>query len=203
MVYSKACVFVNSCPCLTLLAMYVRIPSSIAAGRGLSYLERLERVLRELDAGFSATLERHESEAANDLALSLKQDADLSETLSDGSGLSVWLEGHQMRVEAIGADHFVVDPGIWLIPFGRAVATKHFGSSPPRETGRTLLEELRARERHGVQVSCCLEDGVVDGRLAWCGRDHLALVRGDDELVVPLTSLRRIRLSHVGSTGVP
>jgi len=163
-------------------------------------VDPLEQVLSELDAAFGSALERQESDAADDLALSLKQDSDLFQTIADGSAIAVLIEGECRPVGTIGADHVVVEPGPCLVPLSCALMLKSTTGQAPRLTSITLLEALRARARRGPTVTCAIGDAEVVGRLAMCGRDHVVVARSGEQLIVPLSTMLWIRFSPEDST---
>lgn len=172
-------------------------------GEEAGVVERVDQVLRDLESAFDAALERHEDHAADDLALSLRQDSDLREALLDGRGWGLLLDGHVRPVVEIGEDYVAVEPGPDFVPapYGSFMPSDH--GRPPRLVSKTFREELRSRARLRSFMKCSVAEAGLYGRLALCGRDHIVIAKANGEVLVALDAIRSVRFSPGGSAGAP
>ena len=164
----------------------------MARGTGLD--SQLDRLLWSLDSSFSAALDRSEEEAADDLALSLRQGQTLLQHLShipvgvrDGDSM--------IPVVEVGRD-FVRTAGGNLYP-GRATMFRTLSTgTAPRSTDRYLGEVLRAAVRSGASVDLEGTGGQVAGLLVHCGPDHVCVRTRDGDVLIALEGIWTIKLSH-------
>jgi hypothetical protein len=165
-------------------------------------VDPLEQVFSDLDAAFEAALERQDSDAADDLALSLRQDVDLFETLRDGRPIAVAAGGGRMSVVEVAADHVAAEAiDLWIFPTASAVLVRPTEGTTPRFTTTTLVEALRAATRRAETVACSAGEKECEGRLILCARDHFVLSTAREQMVVPLASIRWVRFVRGGSKG--
>lgn len=165
-------------------------------------MDRWDGLFADLSAAFDAQLERQESDAASDLALSLSHDADLHEALSDGEPVVAVIEGASHRVTRVARDYVVAQPGDLAIRFEEAIFLRPGSGAAPEISESSLAQLLHARVRRGAWVRCCTRGLEHEGRLTQVGRDHLVVGMGPRRRVIPLGSVRWIRLAHEDSAGV-
>lgn len=160
---------------------------------------RLDRLFSALDSSFSAAIDRSEDEAANDLALSLTQDLSLELQLV---GRSATLIGEpSVPVAEVGRD-FVRTGDHRLLPLA-AHAYRVGPSGPgPVRTDSYLVDVLRRAVRSASRISVEGAFGAIEGPLVHCGPDHIGVSEGESDVLIPLKSVRVIRLSHEDSAGV-
>lgn len=155
---------------------------------------QLDRLLSSLDSSFSAALDRSEEEAADDLALSLRQGQTLLQYVSH-IPVGVRVGASTVPVLEVGRD-FVRTASGGLYP-GR---TTMFQALPtgraPRPTDRYLGEVLRAAVRAGASADIEGPVGQVAGLLVHCGPDYVCVRTSDRDVLIPLEGIRTIKLSH-------
>ena len=170
--------------------------------------EVTERGLNKLLLGLGAQLEaaerRAEDEAADDLALSLAQDATMADSLTRGGAIVVMVRGGgRLAVSAVGADFLWIDePGYQLIPIHRAVVRLEERGSPPARWERSLVQACRVLVRAGAIVEVTCTFGSPAGKLELAGRDFLAVATDHGRTVVPYKAIQSVRVIRGGLTGV-
>lgn len=166
-------------------------------------MDRLEGLFSDLSATFEAAIERHENEAAADLALSISQDIDLHAALTDGDPVVAVVDGMSRTVLQVGKDYLVAEPGDLVIPISNVVLVRPSLGPRPALTRVALSELLRTHVREGTRVRCSTRELELEGPLTAVARDHLAVGGGFGRKLVPLGSVRWIRFVRGGSVGVP
>ena len=160
-------------------------------GQGRVADSEVQRVLRALNADFDAAIAKEEDVAATDLALSLLQDALLSERLTSSAYFAELPNGVQLKVVGVGSDYVTVGRDD-VVPLNRAVFRRTQGS-PPMATSGDLLGVLRSWVRVGSTVRIEAQNRVLAGHLAIAGRDHVGLETALGEVLVPLQVVDRVR----------
>lgn len=150
--------------------------------------------LGALGASLDAAEARSEDEAAADLAFSLRQDTTLAEALTrSGSGWSRLVEGEACAaVEEVGADYALAGSVLLRLD---GLTVRAAPVPAPRRTDRTFLEVLGAACRAGAVAEVSTRTGTADGVLVRVGADHLALRRGDVEILLALGAVEWVRIS--------
>ena len=155
---------------------------------------QLDRLLSSLDSSFSAAVDRSEEEAADDLALSLRQGQTLLQYLSH-IPIGVRAGALTLPVIEVGRDFVRTDSGN-LYP-GQATMFQVLSTgTAPRPTDRYLGEVLRAAVRSGAIAEIEGPGGQVAGLLVQCGPDYVCIRANDGDVLLPLGGVRTIKLSH-------
>lgn len=158
-----------------------------------------ERFLLQLDSKFGAALARAEEEAADDLAYSLIQGADLPTALRRWGSASMKLaDGSLMPIAEIGSDFAVSEDGSMICPLRHVTAIRTAG--PPLRYGpEHLLDRLRRSARDGLEVQVRALDGsVYGGRLAAAGADHIEITTETGAVLLPGEAVVTVRLCPGG-----
>ena len=155
---------------------------------------QLDRLLSSLDSSFSAALERSEEEAADDLALSLRQGQTLLQYLSH-IPVGVREGASLVPVIEVGRD-FVRTAGGNLYP-GRATMFQTLSTgTAPRPIDRYLGEVLRSAVRAGASADIEGPAGQMAGLLVHCGPDYVCVRASEGDALIPLEGIRTITLSR-------
>ena len=155
---------------------------------------QFDRLLSSLDSSFSAALDRSEEEAADDLALSLRQGQTLLQYLSH-MPVGVRAGTSTIPVVEVGRD-FVRTAGGTLYPGSSTMFQVLPTGMPPRATDEYLGEVLRAAVRAGASADIEGPGGQVAGLLVQCGPDYVCIRANDGDVLLPLGGVRTIKLSH-------
>ncbi len=155
---------------------------------------QLDRLFSSLDSSFSAAVSRSEDEAADDLALSLRQDQLLVHLLARTS-VSVRDRAQRALVVEVGRD-FVRTAGECFYPLSTTVLESNQKGPLPASTDRHLVEILRAAARSGSRARVEALGGVVTGLVVRCGPDHVSIRERGTEVLIPLEAIRALRLSR-------
>jgi hypothetical protein len=142
--------------------------------------DHLNKLLDRLESSFDAGVARAEDEAASDLALSLLQDASLTDALQRDGALIVHLaEGSTAPVVRVGADYVACARagGEVVVPLARAIVSGSPEGEPPLATERSLVSALRELVRRGAPVEVRTAVGTIRGRLAVATADHVVITR--------------------------
>lgn len=159
---------------------------------------RFSGLFESLEASFVAAEGLDERRAAEDLALSLRQDRSIRDVLARGGWSLQRPEGIQ-PVRELGRDYVSAGPN--FVPLSRSTFVATPGS-PPLLSEATLLQRLREWTRSGLEVSVRAGQNEFSGRLLSVGRDHI-LVGGRKERLVPVASIERVSRLRGGSTDAP
>lgn len=157
---------------------------------------RLEGLFSSLEAQFGAALDRAEEEAASDLAISLRQDRSIAETLTQGAWTALTELGPR-QVREVAVDYVCVEPGDHYLPTASVTFRKAEGE-PPRRSDSTFTVLLRRLMRLRTEMTIDLGEGTLVGRVKACADDHAYIRSKKGDHVVPLTQIRSIRLSLGG-----
>jgi hypothetical protein len=145
--------------------------------------DRIDFVVRGLEAAFDAAIARDEDDAASDLAFSLTQERTLPGVLERSPGVVVVRpDGGRSRISEVGEDYVLeAPPSARLVPLSMAVLESSNDAAPPRRRDRDVTAELRRWARAGASVCVTTSAGVVAGRLLRAAPDHLTIRgrRGD------------------------
>jgi hypothetical protein len=160
----------------------------------------LRTMLDGLEASFSASVAHEEEAAATDLAVSLSFDRSLRDVLGR-SAASAIVDGAYVPVREVGRDHVTARDGLF-VALHSGVFRREDGPPPP-VTDKPLVEALRRAARGGARVECETTHGSFSGRVVTAGRDYLEIRSAVAGTLVPLASVRWIRLARGGSAGVP
>ena len=165
----------------------------------------LDKLLLGLGAQLEATERRAEDEAADDLALSLAQDATMADALTRGGATVALVEGGgRLKVSAVGSDFLWIDePRPQLIPIGRAVVGLEERGNPPARWDRSLVQACRELARSGAIVEVTCTYGAPVGELELAGRDFLAVATNHGRTVVPYAAIQCVGLIRGGLADVP
>ena len=160
---------------------------------------RLDRLFSSLEAQFGAAVARAEEEAADDLALSLRQDVPVKTLLRNG----MWQVATGTEWEPVcevAKDHVRTASGR-LIPFSEARLRR--GSGPrPTTTNASVAQVLRQESRRRREVVLALRDQTIVGHPISCGDTHVLVRSQKQEYLLPLSQICRIKLSHGDSVDV-
>lgn len=152
--------------------------------------DRFSGLFESLEATFAAAEAAAEDLAADDLALSLRQDRTLVDVLLR-HGCSLERAGALPEpVVAVAPDHVETATGN-LVPLAAAVVRLE-PTPPPAQRDVTLLSVLREYVRSGADVQVEGPSGLVRGRLTTVGRDHLSLATRRGPRVIALGAVRRV-----------
>ncbi|MGH2699849.1 MAG: hypothetical protein ACRDJL_11730 [Actinomycetota bacterium] len=156
----------------------------------------LDGLLLGLGGQLEASERRAEEEAADDLALSLAQDASLADALCRSGAVNALApDGGRFRVAAVGADFLWIEtPHSRLLPLGHSVVTLGERDRPPVRWNLSLLEACRDLSRSGGIVELTHQFGSVTGRVERAARDFISIVSKRERTAVPYTALRAIRI---------
>lgn len=166
---------------------------------GKDVVDRHEGLLADLEATFSASIARNEDEAADDLAIGLRADGALEETLTS-RGVDVIVDGERTPVRTVATDHVIA--GTTLISFGAGSFVVTAGPRP-RASNQSLQQTLHACARVRKVVEISLRDRRISGRLLVAGRDHVLVASEVGDQIVSLDAVVWVRLSPEDSTGAP
>jgi hypothetical protein len=164
-----------------------------------------ERALDALAVELDAAIAHEEDQAADDLAFSLMQDLSLVQALGRARTLSVvTVDGTELAVSVAGQD-FVATGGesTTVVPLTAGSYIVGGGEAGLRVEDETLVTFLREWARSRRPVVGVTRTGSINGYLTRVTRDHLAIERGRDQVLIPLEVLCWIRTSLGGSTGAP
>ncbi len=161
----------------------------------------IEHVFKEMDAAFDAALAAEEESAADDLAMSLRQDVPLPALVGRGSWEVAVGDVGFFVVDEIGCDYVrAIDPsaegGRVLVPSPLAVLRRcSTARGPAARTDRRLLTVLRHLVRVGGEIRVNTTIAAVDGRPEAATPTHLLLKGARTEWVIPLEQIRSVHLS--------
>jgi hypothetical protein len=163
--------------------------------------DRIEFVVRGLEASFDAAVARDEEEAASDLAFSLLQERTLPAMLERSSGVVVVRpDGGRAGVTEVGEDYVrEAPPSARLVPLSAAVFESSNDGAPPRRRDLDMTTELRRWARAGATVSATTSAGVVAGRLLRAAPDHLTIRGRRAEHYIGRGALLAIRRTDAGT----
>jgi hypothetical protein len=163
---------------------------------------QLHRLLSSLEATFEAAVTRQEEEAASDLAVSLRQDQTLQETLLRSGPVRLLLDGaHAVAVSVVGEDYVVAgDPPRLMQSRAAAFVTGGEGN-PPRRSRTSMLTLLRTWARSRATVDVLVDGRPYRGVLVQATAQHLTVEAAAGRLYVGADVLTEVRLVSGGSTG--
>jgi hypothetical protein len=153
---------------------------------------QLERLFSSLESSFSAAISRSEEEAAEDLAVSLRQDLPLAHLLAR-SPVSVRAGAPVIEV---GRD-FVRTEDQVLYPLRSTVFESQTEGRSPEPTDRHLVDVLRAAARSKADARVEGPFETVTGTVIRCGPDHISIRQNGTEVLIPLEVVWAVRLSLV------
>lgn len=156
-------------------------------------------LFESLEASFSAASASADRTAAEDLALSFRQDRSLASVLATGSWAAQLTTGTSSPIAAVGADYAETVCGT-LIPLGQLVARRSTLAATPVLAQQSLVQRLREWVRAAAKVQ--VEGSVqrLSGHLISVGRDHLMIGSGGCETLLPLEAVERISRLRGSST---
>lgn len=158
-----------------------------------------ERFLLQLDSNFGAALAREEEEAADDLAYSLIQGADLVTALRRWRSASMKLaDGSVVPIAEVGPDFAAGADGTVICPLRYVTVTRTAGP-PLRYGSERLLDRLRRSARDGIDVQVRALDGsVYRGRLVAAGTDHIEITTENGAVLLSDEAVVSVRLCRGG-----
>lgn len=164
---------------------------------------QLEGLFEDLGSTFEAAVAREERAAADDLAMSIRQDRSSADVLASGP----WSvrEGELVTaVDQIGRDYVVSSLGS-LLPLRRLTAVHAPGGRFPVVRRDTLLERLRDLARRNERVLVTASEGVVvEGTLLAAGRDHVLVIDGGGRRhLIGSAAIERVSRPRGSSADVP
>lgn len=157
------------------------------------------RFLTDLEARFEGSLAREESEAADELARSLRADQKIYDAIVTWRGARL-IDGPQDPVASVAPDHLVLgDPATCVVRLESAVLNRLSDEkiAPIRRSDAPLCVSLRpwARRLSRVNVTCWT--GSWTGSLVAATPDHVT-IEASTEMLIPYEAIRWVRLSRTG-----
>lgn len=157
---------------------------------------RLEKLFAGLDIAFEAAAAREDEVAASDFAFSLAQDRTLHDVLERVPGADLCIEGGgRAPIRAAGADYFETEPRRVLVPAAGACVRIRASGPAVQIRADCFLDLLRREARAGAAVAVRSGGAEVAGRLAYAGRDHIAVDDASGRVLVAVAGIRAVTIA--------